>query len=174
VARHHKRRKHPEWLVVDGCPVPYHLAAQVYVVTRRAHQTVTSAYRGENPHAKRILHAHGKHTQAEIHADPQYRNISNPAGYSQHELKSDGPQNNRGIARGRDIPYWMLGIDSGANDQASKDHITHAAHHFGFHVVHPYSSGVEGHHWRFDAEPKPRNRRQKVYFALVRRRLPRR
>jgi hypothetical protein len=82
-----------------------------------------------------------------------YPDISNPAGYSQHELRSDGPGTNKGIQRGAKIPVWMCGVDSGGDDTASRQKISAAASHYGWTVAHPYSRGVEGHHWRFDKRP---------------------
>jgi hypothetical protein len=163
------RRNHPKFLVIDGCPCPYDVAPYVYLVLRRAGQTATSIYRGSD--AASILHAHGKMTQAEVHR--AYPAISNPPGFSQHELHSDGVGNPR-VPRGGRLKSWQIGVDSGTNDTRAKARIEDAARHYGWHVKHPYSRGVEGHHWCFATKPHPHSRWQKLKLAAVRRRLPRR
>lgn len=165
------RRERPKYLVIDGCPAGYDIAPYLYLVLRGAGQYATSIYRGDDPQAVKILHAYGKHTQAEIHADPRYTAISNPAGFSQHELKSDGPAANRGIALGDDIPEWMQGVDSGGDDERAKKRIEDAAGALGWLVVHPYNRGVEGHHWRFDKKPRPRGAKQRARIIYLRRKL---
>jgi hypothetical protein len=149
------RRK---YLVINGCPVPRDVAPYVYLVLRRAHQTANSIYRGTDPEAVAILHRHGKHTQAEIHA--MMPTISNPAGRSEHELRSDG------VARpgpvGRHLDPWQVGIDSGTDSSHDKDAIVRAAAHYGLVASHPYSRGVEGHHWHFARQPKPNKRLSKA------------
>jgi hypothetical protein len=154
--------------IVDGCPCPASVAPQVYMVLRRAGMTASSIYRGSD--AATLLHRHGKRTQAEIHRDMP--TISNPEGESQHDLHSDGNAN--AGPPGRRLHQWEIGIDSGLNDGASKARVEAAAQHFGWVVKHPYSRGVEGHHWCFAREPKPRNLRQKLYIARLRLTLPRR
>lgn len=144
-----KKRK---FLVIDGCPCPRDVAPYVYLVLRRANQTASSIYRGDDPEAKAILHRHGKHTQRELHAMPQYRNISNPEGRSEHDLHSDG------VARpgpvGHHLAEWEIGVDSGTDSSHDKKAIVAAGRHYGLHVAHPYSRGVEGHHWHFTKKPK--------------------
>jgi hypothetical protein len=154
--------------VIDGCPVPSHIAPYVYLVLRRAGQTATSIYRGED--AAAILHAHGKHTQAEVHR--MLPAISNPPGRSQHELRSDGVGNPGPV--GRRLEPWQVGVDSGGNDEASKQAIERAARHYGWRVYHPYSRGVEGHHWAFHHKPHPHGLRMRLRVARVRRSLPKR
>lgn len=155
----------PKYLIVDGCPAPYYVAPYIALVLQRAGQTASSIYRGED--AKALLHSLGKHTQAEIHV--MYPAISNPPGRSQHELKSDG-FGNRGPV-GRNLEPWQVGVDSGGNDDASKQRIEAAARHFGWEVRHPYPRGVEGHHWCFAKQPKPRNLRQRLLIARTRAKL---
>ena len=87
-------------VLIDGCPVPESVAPYIKLVLDHAGQTATSIYRG--PDAAALLHAHGKHTQAEIHA--MYPAISNPAGRSQHELRSDGSGNGGPV--GRVLEEW--------------------------------------------------------------------
>lgn len=157
-----------KFLLVDGCPCPASIAPYVYLVLRRANQTASSIYRGED--AKHLLHLHGKHTQGEIHlARPA---ISNPPGRSQHELRSDG-QGNAGPI-GRHLEEWQVGVDSGTNDKAAQDRVTRAAQHYGWHVRHPYSRGIEGHHWCFATRPKPKGVKQRAQIIRLRARLPRR
>lgn len=139
-----------KFALVDGRPCPASVAPYVYLVLRRAGQTATSIYRGED--AKELLHAHGLHTQAEIHA--LYPTISNPAGHSEHELRSDGHANPK-VPDGGKLEEWQVGIDSGSNSDADKKRIQDAAHHYGWRVKHPYTRGVEGHHWCFAVQPHP-------------------
>lgn len=153
--------------IVDGCPVPRSIAPYVYLVLREAGQQASSIYRGED--ARALLHAHGKHTQAEIHE--MMPAISNPAGRSQHELRSDGIGNAGPL--GRRLRRWQVGVDSGANDEASKARVTHAAAHYGWRVRHPYSRGVEGHHWCFSRRPRPHGLRMRARIIHLRRTLPR-
>jgi hypothetical protein len=134
------RKRAPKYLIIDGCPCPYDVAPYVYLVLRKAGMQASSIYRGED--AKSLLHRYGKRTQAEIHRDMPA--ISNPPGYSQHELR-DGA--------GRAIPAWAVGIDSGGDSNADKQRVRRAAAHYGLSVRHPYSRGVEGHHWQFARKP---------------------
>jgi hypothetical protein len=157
-----------KFLVIDGCPCPASIAPYVYLVLRQAGQTASSIYRGSD--AATLLHRHGKHTQAEIHA--MLPAISNPAGFSQHELRSDGA-GNPGVARGGRLSEWTVGVDSGGDDAASKARIEAAARHFGWLARHPYSRGVEGHHWCFAARPRPRSLKQRARIIHLRATLPR-
>lgn len=152
--------------VVDGCPAPRSIAPYIYLVLRAAGQTASSIYRGED--AKAILHAHGKHTQAEVHQ--MLPAISNPPGRSQHELRSDGVGNEGPV--GRRLKEWQVGVDSGGDDPASQARIEAAARHFGWEVRHPYSRGVEGHHWCFARPPHPHGLKQRAQVAHIRATLP--
>jgi hypothetical protein len=154
--------------VIDGCACPSHIAPYVYLVLRQAGQTASSIYRGDD--AARILHAHGKHTQAEIHR--MLPAISNPPGRSQHELRSDAVGNEGPV--GRRLRPWQVGVDSGGDDSASQRAIESAARHFGWRVRHPYKRGVEGHHWCFARKPKPHGLRQRARLIRLRASLPRR
>ena len=154
--------------VIDGCPCPASIAPYVYLVLRQAGQTASSIYRGED--AKALLHRHGKHTQAEIHRSMPA--ISNPPGFSQHELRSDGHANPH-VPRGGRLEQWQVGVDSGGNDAASKAAIERAAAHLGWHVHHPYSRGVEGHHWCMVTRPRPHGLKQRARIIALRARLPR-
>lgn len=154
--------------VIDGCACPASIAPYIYLVLKRAGQSASSIYRGED--AKAILHAHGKRTQAEIHRDLPL--ISNPAGQSTHELRSDGSAWPGPI--GRKLQEWQVGTDSGVDSHASKMAINHAAEFYGWETFHPYnSSTVEGHHWGFKHQPKSKGL-QRVRIIALRARLPRR
>lgn len=167
-----KRKPTPRYLVIDGCPCPYEVAAQVHMVLMRARQVASSIYRGDDPDAVRILHAHGKRDQAEIHADPALHDISNPPGQSQHDLHSDAVANKGPV--GRPLEPWSVGVDSGNDTQASKDAIDRAAAAYAWRVHHPYSRGVEGHHWCFESFPLNKRRPwQWARIAYYRRTLPR-
>lgn len=156
----------PKYLLIDGSPVPYDVAPYIARILKRAGQHANSIYRGED--AAVLLHAHGKHTQAEIHK--LYPAISNPPGRSSHELRGDGTVGSLGAR----LPTWQVGVDSGTDSQASRDAITKAARDLGYAVEHPYSRGVEAHHWNLTRQPKARNPVQAAHLALERARLPRR
>lgn len=158
----------PRYLLIDGCPCPYDVAPYVYLVLRRAGQTAASIYRGDD--AAPLLHAHGHHTQREIYNDPAYAGKANPPGFSQHELFSDGIGNPR-VPRGQKLDSWQIGVDSGGDDQASKDRITAAAAHYKWKVKHPYDRGVEGHHWCFAVQPHPNRFAHKVLIVAIRAKL---
>jgi hypothetical protein len=98
--------------------------------------------------------------------------ISNPPGRSQHELCSDGNANPGPV--GRKLEPWEVGIDSGGNVKHDKDAIVRAARHYGWSVRHPYSRGVEGHHWCFAKRPTARSRMMKLKIRAIRRMLPKR
>lgn len=142
--------KRKTFLVIDGCPVHRDVAPYIYLVLRRAGQSASSIYRGEDPEAKVILHRHGKHTQAEIHR--MYPDISNPEGMSMHDLHSDGVAKKG--PKGRKLDEWEVGVDSGTNSLADKERINKAARHYGLATYHPYTRGVEGHHWGFRVKPR--------------------
>lgn len=155
-------------LVIDGCACPRSIAPYVYLVLRHAGQTASSIYRGDD--AKTVLHRHGKHTQREIHL--MYPAISNPSGESQHELRSDGTGNPGPV--GRELEEWEVGVDSGSDSHKDKVAINEAAEHFGWKTRHPYSRGVEGHHWCFARKPRPRGLKQRARIIHLRATLPRR
>lgn len=156
-----------DFSLIDGSPAPRSIAPYIYLVLRRAGQQASSIYRGED--AKALLHAHGKRTQAEIHRD--LPNISNPPGRSQHECRSDGNANPGPV--GRHLHEWEVGVDSGDNDAASKARVEAAAAHYGWKVRHPYSRGVEGHHWCFARQPHPHSMWQRLRVRQLRATLPR-
>lgn len=160
-----KKRK---FRVIDGCPCPASIAPYVYIVLEGAKQDANSIYRGED--AKSILHRHGKHTQEEIHR--MFPAISNPAGRSQHELKSDGVGNAGPV--GRNLAEWQIGVDSGGDDHDSKMAINRSAARNGWKTRHPYKRGVEGHHWCFALRPRPKNLKQRARIIKLRATLPRR
>ena len=154
----------PKYLIVDGCPAPYDVAPYIYLVLRRAGQTASSIYRGDD--AAALLHRHGKHTQREIHTAPATAAISNPPGHSSHELFTDDGQHR--------LPRWKVGIDSGGNGRADKLRINNAAKHYGWKTEHPYKRGVEGHHWNFAEQPRAKGLRMRLLIIRTRARLPRR
>lgn len=169
-----------EFLVIDGRPCPEMVAPYVYLVLRRARQTATAIYRGDDPAARPIIHAHGGHTQRELaNATPAQRlawgveGTPNRPGFSEHELKSDGEANPH-VPAGHDLEPWQVGIDSGSDSEHDKRAIVEAARHYGWRVRHPYSAGIEGHHWCFATQPKPRSLAQRALIIAVRHRLPKR
>lgn len=165
-----RRRQPPKYVIIDGCPCPYDIAPYVYLVLRRAGQTASSIYRGDD--AAALLHRYGKHTQREIYNDPAYAGKANPPGRSQHELRSDGIGNPR-VSPGGVLQSWQVGVDSGADSYAARDAITRAAAHYGWHVKHPYDRGVELHHWCFSRQPHPNRFAHKVLIVAIRAKLRR-
>lgn len=172
-----RKRRHPKWLIIDGRPCPYDVAPYVWLVLRKAGQTASAIYRGSDPLAVRILHKFGGHTQRELYyASPSQRRAwgvrgtPNKPGFSQHELRSDG-QGNPHVPAGQPLQPWQVGIDSGADSSAAKAAINAAAAHYGLSVRHPYSSGIEAHHWCFAIRPHPNKRLRKARVVAVRLRL---
>lgn len=142
--------KKPKYLLIDGCPVPYDVAPYIYLVLRRAGHTASSIYRGTDPAAQPLLRRFGKRNQAQIHRDMPA--ISNPAGESMHDLHSDGVA--KPGPKGRKLEPWEVGVDSGGNTIRDKIAIKAAARHYGLSVYHPYTRGVEFHHWGFRTKPR--------------------
>jgi hypothetical protein len=144
------------FVVIDNCPVPRRLARKVRALKRDVPGArLNSCYRGRS--ARRLLHRLGKHTQGELYRGwaqrlPGYL-PANPPGFSSHELRSDG--NPIYGARGRRIPYWMVGMDW---DDQYVDRLIRAAAKRGWKLVRPYSSGSEYHHVSFARRPRGRAR----------------
>lgn len=173
-----------KYLVINGCPCPYEVAAQVNIVLRTADQAATAIYRGSDPPAVKILHAHGKHSQPELYAVSIHGPVSarvamglppggggvNRPGESEHELKSDGVGKDGPV--GRDLPPRQVGVDSGQNTAHDRAAIEAAARRYGWVAHHHYDAANETHHWCFDAPPRPRNAWQRARVAYWRRRLP--
>ncbi|MGH2878960.1 MAG: hypothetical protein ACRDK4_05050 [Solirubrobacteraceae bacterium] len=136
-----------DFRVIQGCPCNPLIAPYFALLANEAKATVNSIYRGQD--AAQILHAHGKHTQAEIHQ--MYPAISNPPGRSTHELRSDGVA--YGGPVGRPLEWWQQGIDVNDGDV---EQMIHWARFHGWDLRQPYSRGVEFHHLNFHARPVPR------------------
>jgi lysozyme len=150
--------------VIDRCPVPAVIAAQVRLLQADVakatgrHPTLQSAYRGDL--AAGILKRLGKSTQAMLYWGFVHHlrgfNPANPPGFSTHELHSDavaykGP-------RGRLILAWGCGLDF---DDWAIPHLIAAARKRGWDLFQPYHTGSEFHHLNFrkrpriEAKPKP-------------------
>lgn len=152
-----------KFALVDGCACPASIAPYIQRVLNKAGQNANSIYRGDD--AKALLHAHGKRTQREIHRDMPA--ISNPPGFSSHELYGDGTVG----ARGSHLPEWRVGVDSGSDSATDAARIEKAARSFGWQIEHPYSRGVERHHWNFKRRPRPKNPVQFAHIVAERRAL---
>ncbi len=159
----------PRFRVIDGCPCPASIAPYVARILKRAGQDANSIYRGED--ARELLHRHGKRTQRELYRDLP-RGVANPPGRSSHELRSDGAAFAGPV--GRKLQEWQIGVDSGSNTRAAARAIEWAARSYGWEVRHPYSAGVELHHWNFVRRPRPRNPRQLYNLVRERAALPKR
>ena len=152
------------FLVVQGNPCNPTLAPYIALLAKwSGGAEVNSIYRGQD--AAAILHAHGKHTQAEIHQ--MFPAISNPPGRSTHELRSDGVAYPGPI--GRHLEWWQQGFD--VNDSEVAAFKLHASRH-GWELFQPYSRGVEFHHLNFRSRPVPRGF-DRVQVIRLRATLPR-
>lgn len=136
------------FLVIQGCPCNPNIAPYFSLLAKWSNATVNSIYRGQD--AASILHAHGKHTQAELFATLP-AGTANPPGRSTHELRSDGVAFPGPI--GRQLEWWQQGID--VNDGDVENMILHAKRH-GWDLFQPYKSGVEFHHLNFRSRPRPK------------------
>jgi hypothetical protein len=146
--------------VLDGCPCPAQIAAYFAILRQDTGCRFNSIYRGSDPQAVRILHAHGKHTQAELYRTLP-KGVANPPGYSSHEGFSDGNSIFR-TRRGEKLEWWQQGID--VDDHYVKA-MKLAAARRGWKLVQPYPSGVEYHHLCFARKPKPMG--PKTYAKLI-------
>jgi lysozyme len=107
----------PRFVEIAGCPCPVELAPFVREVMRRTGVSPVTIYRGDEPAALRILHAHGKHSQAElVQAYNEGRAASlgingqpNPPGFSTHELFNDGTA--FPVPRGAKLDPMQCGMD---------------------------------------------------------------
>lgn len=150
--------------VIDRCPVPKAIAAQVRVLKRDVPGArLNSAYRGDL--AAGILKRLGKSTQAMLYRGWLRRlpgfNPANPPGFSTHELRSDGVAY-RG-PRGRPLRAWGCGMDWGPPDLV--DDVIAAARRRGWSLFRPYSSGSERQHLNFKSKPKLRKPRRSLVRA---------
>jgi len=148
--------------VLQGNPCPDRIAPYIAVIT--AGSTVNSIYRGSD--AASILHAHSKHTQAEIHR--MYPSTSNPEGQSTHDGHKGGAFPGRPTDRAE---WWMQGWDVNDGDV---ERVIAAAHRRGWEVFRPYPRGAEFHHLCFAVQPRPQNIGQRLRLNVIRARLPRR
>jgi hypothetical protein len=155
-----------QWLLVGGCICDRLIAPYVEIIREDTGLPVASIYRGSD--ARAALHRHGLRTQAEIHRDMP--SISNPEGESMHDLHSDGVAKPGPV--GRRLQAWEVGVDMGPNDEHSKRVIEAAARARHWVIYHPYSRGVEGHHWGFKKQPRPMGPRTMARVLYLRRSLP--
>lgn len=137
---------------IDCCPVPKRL----YPILVRLKKDIpglhyNSLYRGND--ARDMLHACGKHTQAELYKEGY---PANPPGVGSHVLHGDGTYG----VYGDKLEWWQLGID--INDEFVKKFI-HRARHYGWDVRQPYSSASEYHHVNFFKKPA----RWRYYYRKV-------
>lgn len=162
-----------QFRVLQGCPCPASIAPYFALLAEDCAKhgwpvTFNSIYRGDD--AAALLHAHGKRTQREIHADPALASISNPPGFSSHELRSDGNPIYH-TRRGLPLPEWQQGID--VND-ADVSRLIATARARGWTLARPYTSGAEFHHLVFAIQPRPQGPRTMVKLIRLRATLPRR
>jgi hypothetical protein len=152
--------------VIQGSPCNAQAAPYFAVLVKDSGATVNSIDRSRE--AASILHAHGKHTQAEVFATSP-PGVANPPGRSTHERRSDGVAYPGPV--GRRLQWWQQGID--VND--SDVHLMMvAAHARGWHLVQPYKAGVEFHHLNFARKPRPKGPRTMAKLIRIRATLPRR
>jgi hypothetical protein len=142
------------YVVIDGCPVPRLLAKRIRLLKKDVPSArLQSCYRGKD--AEKLLHAHGKHSQAELYAGWIARrpgfNPANPPGRSSHELRSDGVAYTGPV--GRKLPWWCCGMDF---DDAHTGALIAAASRRGWVLRRPYPAGSEFHHLNFERKPRIR------------------
>jgi hypothetical protein len=140
---------------VQGCPVPAKLARIIRPALAASGATLESCYRGSDRQGAAILHAHGKHTQAQLYAAwlrhvPGF-NPANRPGTSTHELRSDGVAYPGPV--GRKLAWWQCGIDI---DDAHVDKFIRELTKRGVHAHRPYSAGSEHHHINLIHKPPVR------------------
>lgn len=152
--------------VIQGSPCNATVAPYFALLADDAHATINSLYRGQD--AAAILHAHGKHTQAELYATLP-PGVANPPGRSSHELRSDGVAYPGPI--GRPLPWWGQGIDVNDSDVPA---MIAAARRRGWTLVQSYHSGAEVHHLNFARKPRPKGPRTLAKLVHLRATLPRR
>lgn len=151
LSTHHR----PRYVDVQGAAVPRQLAVVIRPSLAATGATIFSCYRGDDPQGAAILHAHGKHTQAQlyygwIHRLPGYAPANRP-GTSTHELRSDGyaypgPS-------GRHLEWWQCGMD--IDDPHVDAFIRHLANR-GVSAHRPYGYGAEYHHVNLRTKPPSR------------------
>jgi hypothetical protein len=162
----------PTWRVLQGCPCPASIAPYFALLAddcRKRGWPVTFNSINRSDAAAPILHRYGKRTQREIHADPTLAAISNPPGFSSHELRSDGNAIYH-TPRGQLLPEWQQGID--VNDR-DVPHMIAAAKARGWVLARPYASGAEYHHLVFARQPRPKGPKTMAKLIHLRATLPR-
>ncbi|MGN6189751.1 MAG: glycoside hydrolase family protein [Conexibacter sp.] len=135
----------PRFVEVAGCPCPAELAPFVRTVMRRTGVAPVTIYRGSEPDALAILHAHGKHSQAELRAAWEQgraaqlgiRGIPDMPGQSTHELRSDGRAFPGPI--GRVLDPIQCGMDWPI---PAIDHVMAELNRLGCRPIHPYGSAT--------------------------------
>jgi hypothetical protein len=161
-----KSNRGAKFVLVGGCVCHRSIAPYIEIIRQDTGLPVASIYRGSDARAE--LHRHGLRDQAEIHRDMPA--ISNPEGRSMHDLHSDGVAKTGPV--GRQLQEWEVGVDMGPNDEASKRKIEQAARARQWTIYHPYSRGVEGHHWGFKVQPRPMGPKTEARVVYLRATLP--
>lgn len=155
-----------EFVLVGGAVCRRSIAPYVEIIRQDTGLPVASIYRGSD--AAAALHRRGLHTQAEIHVlDPA---ISNPEGESMHDEHSDAVAKPGPV--GRRLEEWEVGVDMGSNSDHDKRLIEAAGRARHWPIYHPYTRGVEGHHWGFVKRPRPMGPRTLARVLYLRRTLP--
>ena len=135
--------------IVDRCPVPVKLAAEIRKIKEMSGATLNSCDR--SPQAEPYLRQHGKKSQRELYEGfvrglPGY-NPANPPGRSTHERRSDGVAFPGPV--GRRLPYWQVGMD-----WSDPGGVIRAAAQLGWRAVVTYPNNPrEGQHINFRREP---------------------
>jgi len=145
----------PKYVDVQGCPVPRQLAKIIRPALKSSGAILTSCYRGSDPQGARILHKHGKHTQAQLywgwtHHLPGFLPANRP-GTSTHELHSDGVAYHGPV--GRKLEWWQCGMD--IDDAHVRSFIRHLGAK-GVKAHRPYHTGSETHHVNLMKRPPRR------------------
>jgi hypothetical protein len=145
----------PKFVVIDGCPVHRDgLAPDLEAIKEDlgGGETYESLYRGQD--AASILHANGKHTQAEViqlHAEgvPGF-GPANPVNGTTHCLYNDGKA--YPVAFGTRLEKWQQGIDCLIPKVAA---VCEAGRHRGWIVTVTYPGAIgEAQHVNFRQRPR--------------------
>jgi hypothetical protein len=159
--------------VVQECPVYADIGPYISLLATDAKATIDSIFRGAA--GTKILNRYGKHSQPQLcDATPEQRiewgilGTPNAAGFSTHELFSDGVAYPY-IPRGEKLEWWMQGFD--VND-ADVDRVKLQAAEHGWELWQPYPGSDENHHLNFKSKPSPGPRTIDRIYSL-RHSLPR-
>jgi hypothetical protein len=140
------------FVLIDCCPVPRRIAAQVLWLKKQTGATLYSCDRSAA--AADLLHKCGKHSQAELYAlhasDPAHYAAANRPGTSTHERRSDD-RAYPAFQLGAKLSSWRVGMDWGTTEVPR---LIAAANRRGWKLFQPYPGTSEAHHINFSKRPR--------------------